>query len=48
MKKRLIGVLLALLMVASLVVGCAKQAATETASAADGAGLLSSPVNGQK
>jgi basic membrane lipoprotein Med (substrate-binding protein (PBP1-ABC) superfamily) len=48
MKKRLIGVLLALLMVASLVVGCAKQAATETASAADGAGIKVAVVANQK
>lgn len=52
MKKRLIGVLLALLMVASLVVGCAKQAdttdAAETASANDGAGIKVAVVANQK
>ena len=52
MKKRLIGVLLALLMVASLATGCAKQAASTDAAAPagakDGAGIKVAVVANQK
>ena len=52
MKKRLIGVLLALLIVASLATGCAKQAASTDAAAPagakDGAGIKVAVVANQK